>query len=103
MRSGILLWMLLLGTVAWAQDPDDQPDEQEPNKKEPVKEVVVTATGREADPFEVPYSVGVMNRGKFLGERHARSVPDALAELPLLICHLPPYASGPIAALPNWR
>jgi hemoglobin/transferrin/lactoferrin receptor protein len=44
--------------------------------------IVVTATRRESSPFESPASAVVLRERVFLGERQARSVPEALAAEP---------------------
>lgn len=51
---------------------------------DPVRlpEIVVTPTRREADPFEVPYSVGAFGADRLHSERPARQITDALGEVP---------------------
>ena len=44
--------------------------------------VVVTATSRDAEIFDVPYAAHVIGRERFLLQRQARTVVDALAETP---------------------
>lgn len=44
--------------------------------------VVVTATSRDAELFDVPYAAHVIGRERFLLQRQARTVVDALGETP---------------------
>ncbi len=44
--------------------------------------VIVTATSLEQDVFDVPYTAHVINRERFLDQRSARTLADALSETP---------------------
>ncbi len=59
--------------------------QSDPEKKEqdpPERKVVVTATRHEENPFDLPYSTDALRRDQLLDERLARTLPDALREIP---------------------
>ncbi len=89
----VLGWSFLilsLGAPAGASEPVSPPAEEAPAHVEPApsgqasfdEEILVTATAREDAGFDVPYSTQVLTRDELRTVRIARTVPEALAEVP---------------------
>ncbi len=75
-RLRITIACLATLTAARAQDP------AAPLKLSILDETLITATRSEASLFDVPYTAHVIGGSDFLGRRHVRTFPDALAETP---------------------
>jgi hemoglobin/transferrin/lactoferrin receptor protein len=86
MKVRILLLLLLTGPAAVAAETNA------PVTKLP--EVVVTATGSEAETFQVPYTTSVLDAGRLQSEQMARTVPEALREMPAVMVQKTAHGQG---------
>ncbi|MHC4607691.1 MAG: TonB-dependent receptor plug domain-containing protein, partial [Planctomycetota bacterium] len=67
---------MIICTCVSAQEPEEQKDET------PMKEMVITATRREAEIFELPYSVGAVDRETSIERAQVGGLADMLQETP---------------------
>lgn len=93
--------MVLLTATGWADDEPSPEGKKPPVEKEKQKsegtlrlpEIVVTPTRREADPFQVPYSVQSLGAGR-LEETAPSHLTEALSEVPGVMAQDSAYAQA---------
>lgn len=102
--TSVLGWffLILLGAPAGANEAVSPLSEEPPAQVEPApsgqasfgEEILVTATAREDEGFDVPYSTQVLTQEELRNVRIARTVPEALSEVPGVMVQATSHGQG---------
>jgi len=87
MKNVFLPIMMLAGVAVWAAEPGT-------NTISRMPEVIVTATRSEAETLAVPYTAAALSAERLQAEQLARTVPEALKEMPAVMVQKTAHGQG---------